>query len=156
MDITDLRNKVKNLVQQAPWFMAQKAPQAVAKVAADHFKENFQNEGFEGDKWPEVNRRKETYLSKTTGKTHKNYARGAARLRPILTGETGDLGRSIEPDAGKSIGGDAVVTSKFYGKFHNEGEGHLPKRQYMGPTPTLNQIISDELDKQFQQFFSQL
>ena len=155
MDITDLRNKIQSLVQQAPWFMAQKAPQAVAKVAADHFKENFQDEGFEGDKWPEVNRRKETYVSKTTGKTQKNYAKGAAKLRPILTGETGDLGRSIEPNAAMSHGGNAVVSSKSYGQYHNEGKGHLPKRQYMGQTPKLNQIISEELDKQFKQFFNQ-
>lgn len=155
MDINDLKNKLSRLAQQSPDFVNRIAPHAVATVAANHFKENFQTESFEGNKWPEVNRRKASYVSKTTGKTHKNYTKGAATLRPILTGQTGDLGRSIEPDANKSTSGTAVVTSKFYGQYHNEGQGHLPKRQYMGQTPKLNQIISDELTKQFYKFFSQ-
>lgn len=150
-DFSELQAKIQRLAQQAPWFMSQTAPQAVATVAANHFKENFQTQSFEGDKWAEVERRKKV-PSKKKGKRH---SKKAPHLRPILTGETGDLGRSLEPDPGKSMGGEAVVTSRPYGQYHNEGSGHLPKRQYMGQTPQLNQIISDELDNQFQKFFSQ-
>jgi len=155
MDITDLQKKLDRLARQTPNFISSVAPHAVAVVAANHFKEHFQNQGFEGDKWPEVNRRKDYFVRQTDGKKVKNYAKGAARLRPILTGETGDLGRSIEADAAKSTGGNAVVAARHYGQWHNEGAGHLPKRQFMGQTPTLNQMIANELDSLFQQFFNQ-
>jgi|GEM_PF-1780052 hypothetical protein len=128
MNITGLKNKIDRLARQSPDFISRVAPHAVAVVAANLFKENFQNEGFEGDKWSEVNRRKDYYVRQTDGKKMKNYAKGAARLRPIITGETGDLGRSVEPDTARFTGVNAVVTAKYYGKFHNEGEGHLPKR----------------------------
>lgn len=155
MDIADLKTKIERLARQSPDFISRIAPHAVATVAANHFKENFQEEGFEGDKLAEVNRRKDYYIRQTDGKKVKNYAKDAARLRPILTGETGDLGRSVEADAAKSVAGNAVVTARHYGQFHNEGAGHLPKRQFMGQTPTLNQLIADELDSLFQDFFNQ-
>jgi phage gpG-like protein len=155
MDFDDLKKKFEKLAREAPAFMDNVAPKAVSKVAADLFKESFQKEGFDDGGWEEVNRRKgATYARKKDGKAVKNYAKGAATMRPILTGSTADLGRSIEGDNIKSTGGRAVVKAKFYGKFHNEGMGNLPKRQFMGQTNELNRRISGELDKLLTNFFN--
>jgi len=153
MDINDLKQKFDQLARQAPQLMDRDAPHVVATVAANHFKDNFQTESFEGAKWPEVNRRKDYFVR--NGETKKNYTKGAARLRPILTGETGDLGRSIEPDTQKTNNAQAVVTMREYGKYHDEGSATLPRRQITGQTPQLNQLIASELDNLFNRFFNQ-
>lgn len=159
MDYTDLTRKIKTLAAQSPDFVSRVAPHAVAVVAASHFKKNFLDEGFEGQKWPEVQRRMPYFIR--NGKTVKNYRKGEARNLRILTGLNpdgegiGELGRSLMPDHTKSTGGKAVVSAREYGKFHNEGDG-VPKRQFMGQTEQLNQLISNELDKQFTKFFSNI
>ena len=153
-DFSELKAKIEELAKKAPGFVDDILPHAVATVAANYFKENFQDESFEGEKWQEVNRRKDFYVRKKDGKSVKNYTKGAARIRPILTGETADLGKSLEADADKSVGGKAVVKTVHYGEYHNEGTENLPKRQFMGQTETLNEIISEELDKQFTKFFN--
>ena len=58
-------------------------PDILGQAAVDAFKQNFQDEGFFGSGWKEVKRR-------------QGHAKGAAASRPILTGPTGNLGRSID------------------------------------------------------------
>lgn len=60
-DFSELKAKIEELAKKAPAFVDDVLPHAVATVAANHFKENFQDEGFEGEKWQEVNRRKVFY-----------------------------------------------------------------------------------------------
>ncbi len=153
-DFKILVQKFRKLSREAPQFMDNVAPRAIGTVSARYFKQAFQREAWDGKKWPEVNRRKNTYVRKKDGKVMKNYAKGAARIRPILTGPTGDLGRSPQFEPGKSNKDRVVVSAKSYGEFHNKGKGNLPKRQFMGVTNELSQLIAEELNKQFHQFFN--
>jgi phage gpG-like protein len=127
------------------------APYRAAEVAVKMFKENFQREAFFGSRWKEVQRRKEFVIRK--GKKVKNYATGAARIRRILTGATGDLGRSIE----KSVPGNGtakVYSDLPYSAVHNEGlrSGRgagfmMPKRQFMGEHKRLSNAIVKVIEK---------
>jgi phage gpG-like protein len=121
-------------------------PDIVGVEAVNHFTESFQNEGFTDEtlvKWQEVKRRSDP----------KRPDRAAA-TRKILSGKTGDLGRSIEY---KARPGEVVVSSdtmrvgsdKDYASAHNEGtttagRGNsttIPKRQFMGRSKVLEEKI---------------
>jgi phage gpG-like protein len=120
------------------------------------FKKNFQEESFFGEKWKEVQRRQSwTRTYKTLSRTHP---RDTERI--ILTGRTGDLGRSIEykiTDEGEVTiltGLAAFGSRKPYGRVHNEGlksgrgKGFtMPKRQFMGDHPDLRKAIIEKLEK---------
>lgn len=79
-------------------------PVKLGNVAVSAFKRNFQDEGFFGSKWKDVQRHR--------------LGTGADAQRKILTG-TGDLGRSIQ-----YIVSDAMVTvisDLEYSRVHNDG-----------------------------------
>jgi len=117
-------------------------PMAIGKKAVDLFTENFQKEGFQdnGPKpWKEVQRR-------------TRNVRGAAGSRKILTGKTGDLGRSIKYEV--SPGKVTIYSDVIYADVHNEGlkAGRgagftMPKRQFIGDSADLDKIIDDEIEK---------
>jgi len=123
-------------------------PEMVGVEAVNHFTESFQNEGFTDEtleKWQEVKRRSDP----------KRIDRAAAS-RPILTGDTGDLGRSIES---KAQPGEVKITAattaagsdKDYAAAHNEGtttagrgnKTKIPKRQFIGKSAVLDKKIMD-------------
>jgi phage gpG-like protein len=113
--------------------------QTAGNIAAKAFKKNFQGEGFFGEGWQEVDRRKPgTKAYKAVEKKHPNDTK-----RKILTGRTGNLGRSIDY---RVVTGAAVVYSDTeYGKYHNDGDGKIPKRQFIGNSPTLEKEIKDAI-----------
>jgi phage gpG-like protein len=93
---------------------------------------------------------------------HQSLAKShpADTRRKILTGQTGDLGRSIE----WKITGKGVVTiltdpgafgsREPYGRVHNEGlragRGtgfQMPKRQFIGDHPELRKAIVSALER---------
>lgn len=138
----DQFKKHLNAVQiQIKTFAKKDAPRIAGKVAIDHFKENFQNEAFEKKKWKEVKRRK------------SKYTKGAKKIRKILTGDTGDLGRSIEN--AKYSNNTATITSDLpYSAVHNEGlragRGRgfrMPKRQFMAHSSKLAEKTEKEIIK---------
>jgi len=115
------------------------APVIAGKTAADFFTENFQRQGFLGQAlaaWRDVGRR--THPRKTQkGQT--------AAGRQILFGETRNLSRSIDYDAGK---GKVIVYSDVkYAPFHNEGTDKLPKRQFIGDSEKLNELVVSEINR---------
>ncbi|MDR1544844.1 MAG: hypothetical protein LBS50_10675 [Prevotellaceae bacterium] len=126
-------------------------PEILANEAVLMFKENFQDESFFGEKWQEVQRRN------AGTKTYK-YATQADRNRKILTGRTGNLGRSIKV---KEVGnGTATIISDLpYSDAHNSGtttagRGRgttIAQRKFIGDHPKLQQaltdIINDEIDR---------
>jgi phage gpG-like protein len=122
-----------------------------AEVAVGMFKENFQREGFFGSKWKQVERRLDYTMR--DGKKVKNYARGADRKRKILTGRTGDLGRSIK----KTIPGDGaakIYSDVPYAEVHNSGlragRGNgfiMPKRPFIGDHKELNDAVRKVIKK---------
>ena len=143
----------------APDFVDRLAPLVAANIAIKEFKHNFQTESFNGIKWKEVQRRDgKSATYKYAAKYHP-----ARTTRKILTGDTGDLGRSIELK-GVDKGRATVWTSpnnfkskEPYGAVHNEGlkAGRgigftMPKRQFIGDTPALRDKITVALGKQIE------
>lgn len=136
------------------------APTIASKTAVSYFKKNFQNEAWGRSKWKEVQRR-------TPGSKAYKYAgrhHPARTTRKILTGDTGDLGRSIEiKEISKQTAVVWTSTAAFgskepYGRVHNEGlragrgKGFImPKRQFMGESNELNQLIIKELERKLNQ-----
>lgn len=154
--------EIERLQRISPDFMARIAPLVAANTAVAEFKDNFRTESFDGVKWKEVQRRD----------GHSPAYRYAAKYHParttrnILTGDTGDLGRSIEV---KEVGeGRATVwtspqefgSKEPYGAVHNEGlkAGRgagfiMPRRQFMGDTPNLRGKTVKELGKALDRLF---
>ena len=116
-------------------------PTIVGVEGVNFFTESFQNEGFTDEvlePWPDVKRR-----------TNPTRPDRAAATRKILTGETGDLGRSI--DFTPSPGEVAIKSDKEYAAAHNEGtttagRNHnvtIPKRQFIGESKAFDKIVKD-------------
>ena len=131
-------------------------PNLVGNEAKNFFTESFQKEGFTDETlepWQDVKRR-----------TNPKRPDRAAATRKILTGATGDLGKSIEY---KAEPGQVTIISdtkgagsdKDYAAAHNEGTTTagrnrnvtIPKRQFIGKSATLDrkvlEIIKEEVDK---------
>lgn len=127
-------------------------PVVVGAEAANFYKESFQNEGFTDktlEKWQEVKRREDPARPDR-----------AAATRKILTGETGDLGRSItyQPQPGETViiaDTTQAGSDKDYAAPHNEGtttagRGNntaIPKRQFIGESATLNRKLDEIITK---------
>lgn len=132
------------------------------KQAVDLFKENFQKESFNGKAWQEVARRKNPKTGVVSRGINKGKSResNAAASRKILTGETGDLGESIQY---KYLGNAqvSIFSDKTYAQAHNEGtttagrgnKTTIPRRQFMGPSPELDIIVKNEIEKQLKNLF---
>lgn len=138
-------------------------PMVAGKTAVDLFTENFQEgkEGFFGNRWAEVNRRKAGHYDKH-GKYRKNYAKGVARTSPILTGVkyvngqpvgSGELGRSINYDTDDK-GGVTVFSDKDYASYHNEGTDTIPQRQFIGDSPVVEDAIIKEIERKLNVIFN--
>lgn len=117
----------------------------VGKIAVDHFTENFQHEGFTDqgiEKWKEVKRR----MNPRT--------RGARKARKILTGDTGDLGRSIKYDIGPGPGQVRINSDLPYATAHNEGTTNagrsrsttIPQSKFIGDSEKLDEKIRKEIE----------
>jgi phage gpG-like protein len=128
-------------------------PTIVGVEAVNFYKESFQNEGFTDEtleRWQDVKRRTEP--------TRPDHA---AASRKILTGNTGDLGRSIsyKPEPGQAtIIADTTQagSDKDYAAPHNEGtttagrgnKTTIPKRQFIGESATLNRKLDEIIEKE--------
>ncbi|WP_053404983.1 phage virion morphogenesis protein [Persicobacter sp. CCB-QB2] len=119
----------------------------IGMLAVEHAKGSFQNEGF-SDKSKNDNRWKEVGRRQGSGD-------GAAAKRKILTGETGDLGRS--PDYKKTAQGVEIISDKEYAQVHNEGgtSGRksapfkMPARPFIKQSDLLNAKIIAKIEKRF-------
>jgi phage gpG-like protein len=151
----EFSQRLEGLAAEFREVFVRQAPAIAGRVAVSLFKKNFREEGFFGEAWQEVQRRQE--WRRTPGKGSR---RPADARRKILTGRTGDLGRSIE----WKITGTGEVTilttpeafssREPYGRVHNEGlrsgrgEGfRMPKRQFIGDHPTLRRAIAEKLEE---------
>ena len=149
----EFQQRLKELEKKFKELYSQHAPRIAGTTAVRLFKKNFQNEGFFGEHWKEVKRRQNS----------RNSGNAWGRRR-ILTGDTGDLGRSIEYKL-QSDGTVLVFTSAAafssrepYGRVHNEGlkagrgSGFtMPKRQFIGDHPTLRKEIISETERKLTQ-----
>lgn len=155
-DLKDLERKLKSLSEQVP----QIAKDVIETEGLNFIKKNFRDEGFNSSsglqKWKP---------RKTTDKRGRNIT----RYRTNRVGTAGSLNRYGRKNQGRAIltgydtAGDKLrnsfrakqrkydvvfYTYKEYAKYHNEGIGKQPKRQFMGASSYLNNRIKQKLDKQ--------
>ncbi|HLO59044.1 MAG TPA: phage virion morphogenesis protein [Lentimicrobium sp.] len=145
----DIRRKQKEIAE----YIANDAPRHVGKIAVDHFKLGFDNEGFTDatlKRWKEVKRRQPP------------VRKGVAGKRKILQGDTGDLFSSIEfrPERRRTV----IFSDKVYAQVHNEGlmagrKGHqfqMPKRQFMGPSMVLDENIQKRFNRDIKRIMNKI
>ncbi|NJM14028.1 MAG: phage virion morphogenesis protein [Bacteroidales bacterium] len=129
--------------RQVAKYIAQDLPRHVAKIAVDHFKVNFNRQGFVNgglQKWQEVKRRQAP------------KAKGVAGRRKILHGETQELRNSLQGTPGNKM--VTISSDKVYAGVHNEGlqagskksRFTMPKRQFMGQSRELDNEILKRLN----------
>ena len=105
------------------------------------FKDNFQKESFFGRAWKEVKRRLQG-------------VKGAAGRRKILTGPTGNLGRSIQAtprDGSVTIHSDLPYASAHNDGTSNAGRSHnvrIPQRQFIGESPELTDALEKKIEQE--------
>lgn len=128
-------------------------PRKVGVEGQRHFKRSFHDEGFTDErleKWPDVKRR-----------THppKSQVGKASSRRKILTGETGDLGNSLEWDAMPE--GVKFSSDLPYAQVNNEGgqagrgrKARIPKRQFVGPSKVLMGKLEGIVDADMAKIFN--
>jgi phage gpG-like protein len=164
MNHDEFQKQLEQFVIDIKNYADNSAPAIIGKTAADFFKESFHNEGFTNNglqPWKEVKRRINPVDSSNAGATRK-----------ILTGETGNLGRSIDYKVGT---GKVVIFSDVkYAKIHNQGgrisgtftvreytrkngqkvRSHsrtvnttIPQRRFMGHSRELRDLILSELKR---------
>ena len=163
MEIQDFSKRLEGIEAAVKRQMERDLPKKLGNLAVRMFKENFQKESFFGRAWQEVKRRTPgTAAFRTAARNHPSRT-----TRKILTGDTGDLARSIEV---KYVSKGEVVVwtapSAFakepYGRVHNEGlragrgSGFImPKRQFMGESEELNALIISEIERKLKQISKQ-
>lgn len=125
-------------------------PIIIGKKAVDFFKEGFQKEGFTDTAtvaWQEVKRRQNP------------KTKGAAATRKILTGETGDLGESIQYTPGTA---EVKIHSDLpYADAHNSGtttagRNHnvtIPARPFIKESAELEAVIAEEIERKLGDIF---
>lgn len=136
-----LRQQYRELIKKQ-----EKLPQIVGTLALRHFKRGMQREGFVDRRfvrWKEVQRR-------TPG--HPRY--NPKQQQKILVGKaSGGIQNTLR--IRKATFKETIISSmgKRYAQYHNDGEGKLPKRQFLGNSAKLEKeverVISRELDKAF-------
>ena len=140
MQIQDFSHHLQHLQDNLKRQLEHDLPRKLGSIAVRVFKENFQHESFFGRAWKEVKRR-------------LHGAKGAAGRRKILTGPTGNLGRSIQytpHDGYVVIHSDLPYSSAHNDGTSNAGRSHnvrIPQRQFIGEDPKL----TDALEKKIKQ-----
>lgn len=141
MQIQDFSHHLKGIEAALQRQLERDLPKKLGNLAVRMFKENFQKESFFGRAWKEVKRRLQG-------------VKGAAGKRKILTGPTGNLGRSIQ-----SIPRDGSVTVESdlpYSSAHNEGTTNagrshnvrIPQRRFIGESPELTAAIEKKITEE--------
>jgi len=137
-------------------------PKLAGNEAARLFRKNFQEEGFFGKRWKDVNRRRVVEVKTKSGKVkYRTRAKGTDGRRKILTGKpAANLGRSIRVKV--RVGGATVYSDLPYSAAHNEGtnnagRGHntkIPKRQFIGEHKVLDKAIKDKIETKLNKIFN--
>lgn len=111
-------------------------PKIIGNRAVKMFKENFQGEGFFGERWKNVKRRTNP---------PKRSKHPADATRKILTGRTGNLGRSIKCQTAKGVA--TIYSDLPYSKFHNDGTNRLPRRRFLANHPKIEAMAKAEIER---------
>lgn len=125
-------------------------PLRLSKIARDYFLEGFKNEGFNGRKWEQVQRR----IRGTAEYRYPKKRDLPRRTRSILLGKSRNLFKSIVNSQRTATWQEIRLGSDVpYAVYHNEGTEHIPQRQFMGHTPELDRRMKAEIKKQFDKVF---
>lgn len=141
MDIQDFSKHLEAIEAAIKRQLERDLPKKLGKLAVRMFKENFQKESFFGRAWKEVKRRLQG-------------AKGAAGQRKILTGPTGNLGRSIQfvpRDGSVTIESDLPYSSAHNEGTSNAGRSHnvrIPQRRFIGESPELTAAIEKKITEE--------
>jgi phage gpG-like protein len=141
MTLDEFSIQIEDLRRASDKFTGADALDYAANTAVEKFKENFENEGFFGSEWQQVQRRiPGTKAYKSVVNRHP-----ADTVSKILT-RTGDLKNSINyrVEADRAI----IESDTTYGKFHNEGDGKIPQRRFIGDDPKLSEAIKEKLEQE--------
>lgn len=144
MDIKEFEKHLAKMRLNIESSVSKKLPVIVGARLVEMFKANFQTQSFFDKRWPDVKRRLDP----------KRYARTPSDAqRLILTGRTGDLGRSIDYEVGDGV--VVVKSDKVYSAVHNWGgragrglRSVIPQRQFLGQHPMVMDEIMRIVDKE--------
>ena len=121
-------------------------PRLIGQRLVPLYKANFMEESYFGQRWKEVERRK--HPRKTRG-----GRMGAASRRRILTGDTGNLGRSIHYTAHSAS--VTVYSDVPYAPYHNEGTSKLPQRRFLGDSKQVRKEVERAIREELSKIFNQ-
>jgi phage gpG-like protein len=140
----------------------------IAKKAAEDvvllFKENFLEEGFFGDRWAEVERRKNEknyrIISRGKRKGEKKYKNN--RLGAKILTQSGNLRSSIKVDDNIVDNTATIYSDAEYSKAHNEGTTTagrnrnvtIPKRQFIGNSKEVEEAIEKRINEELEKIFN--
>lgn len=111
-------------------------PTIVARTAENQFKENFRLGGF------------------LDGMLEKWQDRKKADAGRAILVKSGRLKRSVRAVPGYNFQEIKLASDVPYAKYHNNGEGHLPKRQFIGKSAALTIKIKGFIKKALGRVFS--
>lgn len=141
MQIQDFSHHLKGIEEAIQRQLSRDLPKKIGNLAVRMFKDNFQKESFFGRAWKEVKRRLQG-------------AKGAAGIRKILTGPTGNLGRSIQfipRDGSVTVESDLPYSAAHNEGTTNAGRSHnvrIPQRQFIGEAPQLTAAIEKNITEE--------
>jgi phage gpG-like protein len=121
---------------------------SLANIAKNEFLNNFREQGFNGKKWREVQRR----ISGT--KAHSGKKDKGKRTRAILQGKGSgrlrkDVANSVNNGVKNSELSYTLVVGNEYASYHNDGTSKIPQRQFVGMTEKLNKKILNKINEKF-------
>lgn len=152
--LNDLERRLLNAMES----ITEDSLRIIEVEGLNFIKKNFRDQGFNDasiEKWQER-------------KTTDDRGRDKTRYRTNRRGQIGELTKFGRKEMGRAIltghntGGDKLrnsfharrrnlsivfYTYKNYAKAHNEGDGVLPKRQFMGESTYLNKKIGDKIKR---------
>lgn len=135
-------NKLKETIIK----IHQDLPVILANQAQNYFVRSFDTQSWNGNSWEEVKRRIEG-TPEYKYPLKKDLSR---RTRPILIGKGSTKLRRATSNSVRVKTWPIVrlIVDLPYAKAHNEGLGHMPKRQFMGITEELNKMHKEKIKKQ--------
>lgn len=125
---------------------------SLANIAKNEFLNNFKDQGFNGKKWREVQRRiagTRAYAgNKDPGKRTRAIlqGKGSGRLRK-------DVANSVSNGIKNSELSYTLIVNNEYASYHNDGTKKIPQRQFVGMTEKLNKKIINKINEKFSQIW---
>lgn len=163
-DFSQFDDDIIRQTKELEEFMENDLLEIIEVEGLNHFEESFDNEGFTDgslEKWKPRKTKEKKGRDITRYRTNKVGKKGNLNSygrknegRAILTGHNTGGNKLRNSLKAKKVGdGVEFSTDKEYAEAHNEGEGNMPKRQFMGASKQLDQKIIKKVDKTLDKIF---